>query len=128
MFNPVSAAQVPACLREAFGLWGRPGGLKLDNGLPWGGWNDLPTALALWLAGLGIELHFIPPGQKQLNGVVEKSHDTGQRWAEPHTCASPEELQARLASAGVPAGTVRSVDEVYGWDQTLSQGLLVDVA
>jgi crotonobetainyl-CoA:carnitine CoA-transferase CaiB-like acyl-CoA transferase len=39
----------------------------------------------------------------------------------------PEELLARLAAAGVPAGKVRTIDEVYGWEQTLSQGLLVDV-
>jgi formyl-CoA transferase len=39
----------------------------------------------------------------------------------------PEELLARLAEAGIPAGKVRTIDEVYGWDQTLSQGLLVDV-
>jgi crotonobetainyl-CoA:carnitine CoA-transferase CaiB-like acyl-CoA transferase len=39
----------------------------------------------------------------------------------------PEDLLARLAAAGVPAGKVRSVDEVYGWDQALSQGLVVDV-
>src|SRR5205085_9316569 len=38
-----------------------------------------------------------------------------------------EELLARLAAAGIPAGKVRTIDEVYGWDQTLSQGLLVDV-
>jgi crotonobetainyl-CoA:carnitine CoA-transferase CaiB-like acyl-CoA transferase len=38
-----------------------------------------------------------------------------------------ETLLARLAAAGVPAGKVRSLDEVYAWDQTLSQGLLVDV-
>jgi crotonobetainyl-CoA:carnitine CoA-transferase CaiB-like acyl-CoA transferase len=37
------------------------------------------------------------------------------------------DLLGRLTSAGVPAGKVRSVDEVYGWDQTRSQGLLVDV-
>jgi crotonobetainyl-CoA:carnitine CoA-transferase CaiB-like acyl-CoA transferase len=36
-------------------------------------------------------------------------------------------LLDRLTSAGVPAGKVRSIDEVYGWDQTLSQGLLLDV-
>jgi hypothetical protein len=96
VFNQVGAAQVQACLREAFGLWGLPGGLKLDNGLPWGGWSDLPTALALWLAGLGIELHFSPPGQKQLNGVVERSQGTGQRWCEPGTCATAAELQRRL--------------------------------
>jgi crotonobetainyl-CoA:carnitine CoA-transferase CaiB-like acyl-CoA transferase len=39
-----------------------------------------------------------------------------------------EPLLARLADVGVPAGKVRSLDEVYGWDQTASQGLLVDVA
>ena len=39
----------------------------------------------------------------------------------------PETLLARLSAAGVPAGKVRTIDEVYGWDQTLSQGLLVDV-
>ncbi|KQT93682.1 CoA-transferase [Marmoricola sp. Leaf446] len=38
-----------------------------------------------------------------------------------------EPLLARLAEIGVPAGKVRTVDEVYGWDQALSQGLLVDV-
>ncbi len=40
---------------------------------------------------------------------------------------SPEDLLGRLAAAGIPAGKVRTIDEVYGWDQTLSQGLLVDV-
>ena len=37
------------------------------------------------------------------------------------------ELLARLAAASIPAGKVRSVAEVYEWDQTRSQGLLVDV-
>jgi formyl-CoA transferase len=36
-------------------------------------------------------------------------------------------LMATLADLGIPAGQVRSFDEVYGWDQTRSQGLLVDV-
>src|SRR5690242_16136590 len=31
-----------------------------------------------------------------------------------------EELLGRLAAAGVPAGKVRSIDEVYAWDQALS--------
>src|SRR5947209_18202936 len=37
------------------------------------------------------------------------------------------DLLARLAAAGIPAGKVRTIDEVYEWDQTHSQGLLVDV-
>ncbi|GAA6526210.1 CoA transferase [Intrasporangium sp. DVR] len=36
-------------------------------------------------------------------------------------------LLARLAEAGVPAGEVRSIDRVYEWDQTRSQGLILDV-
>jgi formyl-CoA transferase len=38
-----------------------------------------------------------------------------------------EALLARLAEVGVPAGKVRSLDEVYEWEQTKSQGLLIDV-
>jgi crotonobetainyl-CoA:carnitine CoA-transferase CaiB-like acyl-CoA transferase len=37
------------------------------------------------------------------------------------------ELMAKLAELGIPAGQVRSIDEVYAWEQTRSQGLLVDV-
>jgi crotonobetainyl-CoA:carnitine CoA-transferase CaiB-like acyl-CoA transferase len=37
------------------------------------------------------------------------------------------EVLARLEAVGVPAGRVRTIDEVYTWDQTRSQGLLVDV-
>jgi hypothetical protein len=83
-------------LRGAFARWGTPRALRLDNGIPWGGWNDLPTALALWLAGLGLSLTFNPPCRPQHNGVVEKSQDTAQRWAEPGACRSAEELQGRL--------------------------------
>jgi formyl-CoA transferase len=37
------------------------------------------------------------------------------------------ELLARLDEIGVPAGKVRTVDEVYAWEQTRSQGLVIDV-
>ena len=32
-----------------------------------------------------------------------------------------------LAGIGIPAGKVRTIDEVYEWDQVKSQGLLIDV-
>jgi crotonobetainyl-CoA:carnitine CoA-transferase CaiB-like acyl-CoA transferase len=38
-----------------------------------------------------------------------------------------EVLLARLAEAGIPAGKVRTLDDVYAWEQTASQGLLIDV-
>jgi crotonobetainyl-CoA:carnitine CoA-transferase CaiB-like acyl-CoA transferase len=37
------------------------------------------------------------------------------------------DLLPRLAEAGIPAGKVRTLDEVYEWDQTRSQGLLLDL-
>ncbi len=40
---------------------------------------------------------------------------------------SAEYWLAVLARAGVPAGKVRQIDDVYAWEQTRSQGLLVDV-
>jgi len=38
-----------------------------------------------------------------------------------------DETIEAMTAAGVPAGKVRSMDEVYAWDQTLSQGLVVSV-
>ncbi len=37
------------------------------------------------------------------------------------------DLLTRLDEIGIPAGKVRTIDEVYAWDQTRSQGLLIDV-
>jgi crotonobetainyl-CoA:carnitine CoA-transferase CaiB-like acyl-CoA transferase len=37
------------------------------------------------------------------------------------------DLLPMLAQLGVPAGEVRTLDRVYGWEQTRSQGLLVEV-
>jgi crotonobetainyl-CoA:carnitine CoA-transferase CaiB-like acyl-CoA transferase len=38
-----------------------------------------------------------------------------------------EDVLARLSDAGIPSGKVRTLDDVYAWDQTRSQGLLLDV-
>jgi formyl-CoA transferase len=38
-----------------------------------------------------------------------------------------DELLPRLAELGVPAGEVRTLDRVYDWDQTRSQGLVISV-
>jgi crotonobetainyl-CoA:carnitine CoA-transferase CaiB-like acyl-CoA transferase len=37
------------------------------------------------------------------------------------------DLLERLAKVGVPAGEVRTLDRVYDWEQTRSQGLLLDL-
>jgi hypothetical protein len=92
----VEPAAVQSELRRAFGRWGLPRGFRLDNGIPWGSAGDLPTDLALWLIGLGLDLTFNPPARPDRNGVVERSQGTGKRWAEPWTCATPAELQRHL--------------------------------
>ena len=40
---------------------------------------------------------------------------------------STAELLAKLAEIGVPSGEVKNLQQVYDWDQTRSQGLLIDV-
>jgi transposase InsO family protein len=91
---PASGSQEQ--LRAAFLRWGTPRGIRVDNGAPWGSAGDLPTDLALWLIGLGIEVIWNPPRRPQANGVVERSQGTGKRWAEPQTCRDAAELQGRL--------------------------------
>jgi crotonobetainyl-CoA:carnitine CoA-transferase CaiB-like acyl-CoA transferase len=55
--------------------------------------------------------------REELVTVLEAAlaSDTAESWL------------GRLAELGIPAGKVRTLDDVYGWEQTVSQGLLVDV-
>jgi crotonobetainyl-CoA:carnitine CoA-transferase CaiB-like acyl-CoA transferase len=43
------------------------------------------------------------------------------------SAADRDHWLALLAEAGVPAGSIRRIDEVYQWDQTRSQGLVISV-
>lgn len=77
-----------------------PHRLRVDNGAPWGSTGDFPTELSLWLIGLGVEMHWNSPRSPQENGVVERSQGTSNRWCEPQTCATADELQTRLDRMG----------------------------
>jgi crotonobetainyl-CoA:carnitine CoA-transferase CaiB-like acyl-CoA transferase len=47
---------------------------------------------------------------------------------ESHFATAPAEHWLELLlGAGIPAGKVRSMDDVYGWDQVRSQGLVLEV-
>jgi hypothetical protein len=92
----VPPTAVQAELRRSFARWGRPATVRVDNGGPWGSAGDLPPDLALWLLGLGIDLHWNDPHTPSQNGVVERSQRTGKCWAEASQCDSAEELQRRL--------------------------------
>jgi hypothetical protein len=110
---------VQAELRRCFEHWGRPASVRVDNGNPWGSCGDLPTPLALWLIGLGIEVIWNPPRRPQDNGVVERSQGVASNWAEPDRCRNPAELQRRLNEEdrvqreSYPHGSFRSRLEAY---------------
>ena len=95
-FTQVPAAAVREQIRAALARWGLPARLRVDNGAPWGSWGDFPTALALWVIGLGVGMHWNHPRRPEENGVVERSQGTSDRWCEPWDCATPAELQGRL--------------------------------
>jgi hypothetical protein len=95
-WSEVGGPPVQDALRQAFARWGRPEGLRVDNGVPWVSPSGMPTDLELWLAGLGVALHRNPPRRPQANGKVERSQRTARQWAEPASCDTPEQLQRRL--------------------------------
>lgn len=100
-FNEVRATEVRDVLRDAFARYGLPQRFRVDNGSPWGSSGDLPPDLALWILGLGVELHWNTPNRPQENGVVERSQGTAKRWADP--AASPSVAHLQKAMDGMDA-------------------------
>ena len=92
-FNQVPVGEVQARFRAALARWGLPKVVQAGNGSPWGATGELPTPFALWLAGLGLDVRHTPPRTPARNGVVQRSHQTAQRWAEPRGCKDVEQLQ-----------------------------------
>ncbi len=71
------------------------------------------------------------PGRQTVSRPTPSACRTARRVVEVVEAAfagwDAEPLLARLAELGIPAGKVRDLQEVYEWDQTRSQGLLVEV-
>ena len=98
-WSAVGAERTREALRALFADWGIPGGLRVDNGVPWGAAGGLPTDLALWLIGLGVAVHHNRPRRCQENGRVERTHGVLGAWAEPAACADAGALQTALTAA-----------------------------
>lgn len=93
----MEATAVQAILQDSFEQWGLPEAIRFDNGKPWGHPHlKVPTALTLWLVGLGVRVIFGRPGQSTDNAVVERCHGVLEAWVEPSQCASLAQLAARL--------------------------------
>lgn len=58
---------------------------------------------------------------------VEHRAELNEAIASAFAGYASDRLLAVLAAEGIPAGKVRTLDEVYAWEQVHSQGLLLDV-
>lgn len=68
----------------------------MDNGSPWGTQSALPSALGLWMVGLGIELVYGRPARSTDNAVVERSHGVLNQWSEPTGCVDFDDCQQQV--------------------------------
>jgi crotonobetainyl-CoA:carnitine CoA-transferase CaiB-like acyl-CoA transferase len=81
-------------------------------------WVKLATAFGIDPAGEGMATNRERVANREaVNAAVNAA------FAD-HTLA---ELLTKLDEIGVPAGEVRTLDRVYDWDQTRSQGLVLDI-
>jgi crotonobetainyl-CoA:carnitine CoA-transferase CaiB-like acyl-CoA transferase len=81
-------------------------------------WQRLAAGFGLDPVAPGFETNRERVGNRDL--VVETLNAVFAAYS--HT-----ELLARLAELGIPAGEVRTLDRVYDWEQTRSQGLVIGV-
>jgi hypothetical protein len=84
-------------MRRFFAQHGRPRKMRFDNGAPWRSSKDLPTALALWLVGVGITPIFNRPYRPTENPKVERCNGLYEAWVEPGQCADFAQLEERAA-------------------------------
>lgn len=91
--------QVKKVIQMTLSEWGCPERIRMDNGMPWGTQSKRPSALGLWLVGLGIGLVYGRPARSTDNAVVERSHGVLNGWVEPEQCVNFSDCQQQLAWA-----------------------------
>ena len=75
----------------------------------------------------GFELDPETPGMATNPQRVANSKRVKEMVEDAFALYGTDELLAKLDRIGVPAGRIRTIREVYEWEQTQSQGLLIDV-
>jgi crotonobetainyl-CoA:carnitine CoA-transferase CaiB-like acyl-CoA transferase len=75
----------------------------------------------------GFELDPETPGMATNPQRVANSKRVKDMVQDAFALYGTDELLAKLDRIGVPAGRIRTIREVYEWEQTQSQGLLTDV-
>lgn len=98
-WNTLDPLQVKASIQEAFECWGLPESIRVDNGTPWGTTSAVPSAMALWWAGLGITVRYGRRARSTDNAVIERCNGVLAQWAEPERQPNFEAFQQQLAWA-----------------------------
>ncbi|MET0899210.1 MAG: CoA transferase [Mycobacterium sp.] len=75
----------------------------------------------------GFGLDPVKPGMASNPERVANNGPVNELVQKAFSQFSTDELLSRLDLVGVPAGRIRTVREVYEWEQTKSQGLLIEV-
>ncbi len=102
---------------------------------PYGSYRCSDGLVQVGVANQGLWRRFAPlvgidPDEERFSTVADRSRNRAGLAAlieKAFGQGTREQWIERLGQAGVPAGSIRSIDEVYEWDQTRSQGLVIDV-
>ncbi|GAA1591911.1 CoA transferase [Actinomadura kijaniata] len=115
----------------------RPGSVGNDHPsiAPYGTFRCADGQIQIGVANQGLWRRFAPlvgldPDDPRYATVPDRARRRAALTAEIETAlkeGTRAEWLARLDAAGVPAGMIRSIDEVYEWAQTRAQGLVVEV-
>ncbi len=118
------AGEVPRALGNhhpsicPYGLFACKDGLVQISVGSEGLWRRFAPAFALPVDAAGFSTNAERVGQREV--VIAAVEEAFSTWP-------IGDLLPKLAELGIPAGAVKDLEQVYTWEQTLSQGLLVDV-
>jgi hypothetical protein len=98
LIRQVDPLQAQRAVEIAMSKWGVPQRMRFDNGYPFVNTADrtVPTALAIWLIALGIEVVANTPRRPEQNGSVECTQRISSRWANLAKCPDAASLQQAL--------------------------------
>jgi len=102
---------------------------------PYGTFRCADGEIQIGVANQGLWRRFAPivgidPDDERYATIPDRAARRAELTAEIERVLTTEPRRVwldRLAEAGVPAGSIRTIDEVYQWEQTRSQGLVIEV-
>lgn len=100
---------------------------------PYGTFRCADGLIQIGVANQGLWAKFAPlvgidPDEPRFATIPDRSRRRAELTAEIEralAAGTRDDWLARLSAQGIPAGAIRTLDEVYEWDQTRSQGLVV---